>query len=285
MNWIIASLILFFSSVALYLFVRKSQLLEVPTAFNNLAMFALPSMIYLAVNLFQGNSLALSSIRFLLILFSAFFFSYLGGIFSLVSMKEAPNPGYSLIISKSYVTFTTIAAIPLFGSAITLKNAVAIIFILIFSALIMITKSGKKKVEGKKWLLYSFGAYFAWGFLALMSKYLLDQGINVMVYIFYLTLFVSLMILTEIKTKKVKLTFNPGIIKTLILIGIFSMSFNLFIQIGYIYAPNPGYINAVNASSISLVTLASAYFFKDELTLRKIIGVFGVTGGLILLFI
>src|SRR3989344_8443390 len=253
MNWVIASLILFFSSVALYLFVRKSQLLEVPNTLNNLAMFAVPCLIYLAVNIFQGNSLSISVRFFFLILLSAFFFSYLGNIFSLVSIKEAPNPGYSLIISKSYVTFTTLAAIPLFGSELTFDNALAIILIVIFSALIMISKENKKKVEGKKWLLYSFGAYFAWGFLALMSKYLLDQGINVMVYLFYLTLFVSVMILSEIKLKKVKINLKPNLLKILFLIGLFSMSFNLFMQVGYKVAPNPGYINAVNASSISLV--------------------------------
>jgi uncharacterized membrane protein len=67
--------------------------------------------------------------------------------------------------------------------------------------------------------------------------------------------------------------------------GITSTLFNLFMQIGYIYSPNPGYINAANASSISLLTLLSAYFFKDELNSRKVIGVIGVTAGLVLLFL
>lgn len=285
MSWILASLILFLSSVALYLFIRKSQLLKVPNALNNLAMFAVPCLIYLVLNMFQRNSLSIPTWFLFLIILSAFFFSYLGNIFSLVSIKEAPNPGYSLIISKSYVTFTTLAAIPLFGSELTLKNSMAIILIVIFSALIMISKENNKKVESKKWLLYSFGAYFAWGFLALMSKYLLNQGINVLVYLFYLSLFASIFILTEIKIKKVKVNIKPDLVKLILLIGLFSMFFNLFIQVGYVFAPNPGYINAVNASSISLVTLASAYFFKDELTLRKIVGVFGVTAGLILLFV
>lgn len=287
MNWIIASLILFISSVILYLFVRKSQLMKIPNAFNNLAMFAVPAIIYLIMAVYQHNSIVLSGKHLLLTLFSAFFFSYLGNVFSLTSIQSAPNPGYSLIISKSYVVFTTLVAVLIFGSKLTIKNAIAIICIVAFSALIMISKSHVKKNTNKKWILYACGAFFAWGFLALMSKYLITDGIQIPVYLFYLSLFVSLMITGEIILKKVPIKgiLNTSTYVVLLGIGIASMFFNLFIQVGYKLAPNPGYINAANASSISLVTLLSAYFYKDELTLRKIVGVLGVTAGLVLLFV
>ena len=67
--------------------------------------------------------------------------------------------------------------------------------------------------------------------------------------------------------------------------GIFGASFNYFMQVAFNLAPNVGYVNATNAASISLLTLMSALIFKDELTPKKMIGIFGVTAGLLLLLI
>ncbi len=99
-------------------------------------------------------------------------------------------------------------------------------------------------------------------------------------------LVVTVLILGEIKYKKIewkKVLKNQLI--TLLLIGIFGASFNYFMQVGFNLAPNVGYVNATNAASISLLTLMSAFFFKDELTLKKMIGIVGVTAGLLLLFL
>ena len=285
MNWIIASLILFLSSVLLYLFVRKSQLAKIPDTLNNLAMFALPTVIFFIVAITQKRSLVISWENLIIIIFASFFFSYLGNVFSLKSIKLAPNPGYSLIISKSYVVFTTVIAVIFLNAHISLRNAIAIIFIVLFSALIMISKS-KKQVTNKQWILYAFGAFFGWGFLALVSKYLLNQGVDIIIYSFYIGVFVSIMIIVEMIWQKIKLPkIKTGEVVILVAIGLAAFFLNLFMQIGFLLAPNIGYINAVNASSISMVALLSAYFFKDELNLRKIIGVAGVTAGLILLLV
>ena len=285
MNWIIASLMLFVSSVLLYLFVRKSQLAKIPDTLNNLTMFALPTAIFFFVAIIQKKSFVISWENLVIIFFASFFFSYLGNAYSLKSIKLAPNPGYSLIISKSYVVFTTIIAVFFLNAHISVRNAVAIACIVIFSALVMISKS-KKQVTNKQWILYAFGAFFGWGFLALVSKYLLNQGVDIIIYSFYIGVFVSIMIIVEMiwqKTKLAKIKTNEAV--TLAAIGLAAFFLNLFMQLGFLLAPNIGYINAVNASSISMVTLLSAYFFKDELTLRKIIGVAGVTAGLILLLV
>src|SRR3990167_11159878 len=131
MNWIIASLMLFVSSVLLYLFVRKSQLVKIPDTLNNLAMFALPTVIFFIVAVVQKKSLVISWENLILIIIAAFFFSYLGNVWSLKSIKLAPNPGYSLIISKSYVVFTTVIAVIFLNAHISLRNAIAIIFIVL----------------------------------------------------------------------------------------------------------------------------------------------------------
>jgi uncharacterized membrane protein len=67
--------------------------------------------------------------------------------------------------------------------------------------------------------------------------------------------------------------------------GIFSTLFNLGQFEAIKLAPNVGYVNAINAASISMVTVFAVILFKDELTLRKAVGVLGVTTGLILLLV
>ncbi len=286
MDWITASLVMFFSSVVLYTSIRKAQLLKISIEAYSLFMFGMPLIILSLITPLSGISLYLSWPNFIKITIASIFFSYLGNVFSQRSILEAPNPGYSLIISKSYVIFTTLVSVLIFNSELTLRKAIAIMLIVLFSTLIMLPKIMKKsKSKNMKWLVYSFGAFFCWGFLALMSKHLIDLGVNVFSILFYLHLIVTPLVFFDFKRNKGKLIFDKQKWMILFLIGISSFLFNLFMQIGYKYAPNPGYINAVNASSIILVTTAAIILFKDETSFKKILGIIGATIGLILLFI
>ncbi len=286
MNWIGASILMFLSSVILYLFVRKSNQLKTPQQLNNLAMFLIPVIVYLFISINTKVRFELKPFEYFLIIIQGIFFSYLGNVFSLKGIEYAPNPGYSLIISKSYVVFTAIASIFLFAAPLTTKSVIAIILIVGFSALIMIDKKKKKSNSNKLWLPYTIGAFFCWGLLALSSKYLLNLGVPILTRLIYSMIIVTVLILGEIKTRKVKINnVSKNQLLTLLMIGVFASSFNYFMQVGFDLAPNVGYVNAANASSISLLTLLSAYFFKDDLNIRKLISIFGVTVGLVLLFL
>jgi len=276
---------MFISSVVLYLTIRKSQIQKVPIETYSLAMFAIPAAVYFIIIILSGGAFSISVSNLTGIIFAAIFFSFLGNWFSQKAITLSPNPGYSLVISKSYVVMTTIFAVIFLHSALSLKNALAIILIVFFSALISIDTGKKKKSHGYLWFLLSIGAFFTWGFLALFSKYILDQGMDVFSYLFYLTVFASVCIAFEALMKKAKLEIDRKNAVPLILIGISSVAFNFYMQTGYKLSPNPGYINAVNVSSITLVTVLSHFFFRDELNIRKIVGIIGVTLGLFLLFL
>ncbi len=286
MNWIIASLLMFISSVALYLCVRKSNTLKTPQQLNNLAMFLIPVLVYITLTVRTSTSFTLKPFEYLLILVQGIFFSYLGNLFSLKGIEYAPNPGYSLIISKSYVVFTAIASIFIFSAPLTMKSAIAIALIILFSALITINKDKNRTTTNKLWFPYTIGAFFCWSFLALSSKYLLNVGVPILTRLVLSFVVVTVLIFGEILYKKVewKKVSRDQLI-TLLLIGIFGASFNYFMQVGFNLTPNVGFVNATNAASISLLTLMSAFFFKDELTMKKMIGIFGVTAGLLLLFL
>lgn len=285
LGWIPDSLVMFGASVVMYLFIRKGQKQGLPLMQYIFAMFVIPLIFFTLSIPLLHLSLQINWALLPLIIGAAFVFSYAGNIMSQQSIMLSSNPGYSLIISKSYVILTTIFAVVLLHAALSLKAAVAILLIVGFSALIVI---GPKKSGGTKsmlWIWLALGACVCFAGLALVSTYLLKTGIPVMVWLFYLFLFVSSFIFAEMVINKRNILPKKGNVGTILMIGTMSALFNLFMQIGYKEAPNPGYINAANAASITLVTLLSAYFFKDELNLRKIIGIVGVTVGLLVLFL
>ncbi len=286
MNWIIASLLMFVSSVALYLCVRQSNALKTPRQLNNLAMFLIPLVVYLVLTAQTPTNFVLSPIAYVIIIIQSIFFSYLGNAFSLKGIEYSPNPGYSLIISKSYVVFTAIASVFLFSAPLTFKTVISIVLIVLFSALITIDKKMDRETSNKLWLPYTVAAFFCWGLLALSSKYLLNMGVPILTRLTLSMAIVSVIIMGEMHHKKIEWrTVSKQQLITLFLIGIFGASFNYFMQLGFNLAPNVGFINATNAASISLLTLMSAFLFKDELTLKKMIGILGVTAGLVLLFL
>lgn len=277
---------MFISSVALYLCVRKSNALKTPQQLNNLAMFLIPVLVYLVLIVRTPTNLLLTPFQYLLIIVQGIFFSYLGNMFSLRGIEYAPNPGYSLIISKSYVVFTAIASIFIFSAPLTISSVIAIALIILFSALITIEKDKNRTTSNKLWFPYTMGAFFCWGFLALSSKYLLNVGVPILTRLILSMVVTTMLILGEILYKKVEWKkISKDQYTTLLLIGMFGSSFNYFMQVGFNLAPNVGFVNAANAASISLLTVMSAFFFKDELTVKKMIGVVGVTVGLLLLFL
>lgn len=71
----------------------------------------------------------------------------------------------------------------------------------------------------------------------------------------------------------------------LILAGVFAAAFNYFQWNAIAAAPNIGYVNVINFSSITAVTIASALLFKDQLTIRKMTGIAITTAGLALLIL
>lgn len=233
-----------------------------------------------------STSFSIKPYEYLLILIQGIFFSYLGNLFSLKGIEAAPNPGYSLIISKSYVIFTAIASVFIFSAPLTMQSVSAIILIVVFSALLTIDKDKNTANSNRLWLPYTMGAFFCWSFLALSSKYLLNVGVPILTRLVLSFVVTTLLIIREIVYKRVEWkNVSRDQLLVLLLIGIFGASFNYFMQVGFNLAPNVGFVNATNAASISLLTLMSAFFFKDELTVKKSVGILGITAGLLLLFL
>ena len=203
---------MFASSVAQYLLIRRSVALKTPSQFTNLAMFIIPLALFIVMAKVTNTGLTVTWYQFFVFVILSIFFSYLGNAISLKSIEYAPNPGYSLVLSKSYVVFTTLAALFLFHSTLTTRSSLAILLIVGCSALISIDKRGTKQASHVRssWLPLAIGAFFCWGMLSITSKYLLDIGVNTLTRLIYSMFMVTLLIVGEMIWKKKHQRVNGG---------------------------------------------------------------------------
>jgi len=290
MTWIHHSLLMYFFSVVMYLVLRKLQRVGIPSEINNFFMwgFAALTFIFLALKAWKLPILDWYWVLFVII--TSYFCSFLGQRLSLEAIKNAPNSGYSLMIQKSYAIYTVIASVFLFDSELTLKNILVILLVLVFMTL-LVSSDGKQAKADPKWVRDSFLAFFAFGTLALTTKWMLNFGVDPIVRSFYVMCTLSVMFTIDLfrrpqaKTDWKKFLNMKKFYPWYILMGVTTGLFNLFMQYAYEITPNIGYVNIFNTASIAAITLLSALIFKEELTLRKFIGVLGVTLGVVLLVV
>ncbi len=283
MNWLVADLIMFACSVGLYLVVRRAALAKLPNQFNNLAMFAIPTLVFAVATAATHAPLSLTLWQFVQILGTAIVLSYYGNAMSTRSIELAPNAGYSLVLSKSYVVLTSLLAVPLFGAHLSVRALLAIGLIVASSATIMINPHSTHKAKSTAWIPLAFGSFLCWAFLSLMAKHLISDGVPTVTFLLYIFVISTLCIMVEMWRRQI----NFGTVREhwwpFASIGVAAAGFNFFNFYALSVAPNLGYVNATNAASIGAVTLLSAFFFKDELTRQKLAGVTGVIAGLVLL--
>ena len=284
MHWLIADLLMFASSVALYLAVRRASLRKMSVSSTNLAMFAVPLPIFIALSIASRQAWHVTLLQ-LLILAATGAIVYFSNLISLKSIELAANPGYSLVVSKSYVILTTLVAVPLFHARLSPYALLAIILIILFSCFIFIQRPQHGQNKGHIWLLFAMGALVASSKPVLTAKLLLDQGIQPLMFVTYVFIVANLclLVVSVIKRQPPRVTGNH--MQVFLLIGLLGVALNYFNFLAIGIAPNVGYVNATYAGSIGLVTLLSAWLFKDELTLRKLIGVLGVIGALTMLLL
>ncbi len=285
MHWIVPDLLMFVSSVLLYLAVRKAALNKLSTQFNNLAMFGVPLVIFIVLGLVTQTSWRLDMRSVLVLLVAGIGFAYVSNRASLKSIELAPNAGYSLMLSKSYVVLTTFLAVPLFGARLSIHALLAIGCIVGFSALIMLNRRRGEHAKSAAWLPLAAVAFVGWAFLSLAAKYLFNHGMPPIEFLTYLYIIVTACIALEMYRKRISYRTLHAHPWSFLFIGLTSTGFNFFSFQAIKIAPNVGYVNATNAASIAVVTICSILLFKDDFSWRKIIGVFGVVAGLFLLFL
>lgn len=289
MNWITSSMLMMASSIIYYVIIRYAQRNGIPNKAYMLANFSIPAFFFYWFAKSQGHAIGIP-VQFLIIIFAqSFFLSYLGSIISFKAIQNAPNAGYSLVIQKSYAVYTSIAALFLFGSELTLVKFIAIGLVLISSALLSIPpRSTTAKRTSLVWVLFSFFAFFCYGTSALVTKYIYMQGIPSAVILFWITFFVTVFSLIDLYIHRSQVTFSLKTAKhylLLFLIGLSVTFFYYFKQVSEVTAPNIGYVGAMNTSSNGIYTVIIAYLFKEHLTWKKLAIVVAIIAGILVIIL
>lgn len=284
MNWIIVALIVFVSSTLLYLTLRKVRPFNLSDEIQNLSFFLLPAVSLFIYNISRHSTFRINLTEALSTFLVAVFL-WIGNTFLLKSLKTAPNPGYTVLIAKSYLIITTLLSPLLFDSVITFKSVFAIGLILFFLSLILIEKKKVGPPNRTHWLRYACITFAMWGVQALILISIKNSLLNSSEILMLVSIFYSLIVVGEILIKKVSLAPVIKYWPWIILISIAAMFSNLFVIVGYKLAPNPGFIDSANAASVAAIAILACIFFKDNLSVKKGLGIIGVSIGLILLLV
>jgi drug/metabolite transporter (DMT)-like permease len=287
MSWIIYGIILYIASVSLYLIIRGAQIRKISIQSYSFWLFGVPAVMSLVAALATHVSLSVNLHEIVELIITGIFFCWLANMLSQKGILNSPNTGYALIIQKSYVLFTTVVAVLIFGAQISLPKVLSILAILFFSWFIVSpeTKGVSTEKSGSSWIWYSIAAFFCFGFYSLASKNLLSQGLSPFTVLFYICIVAATLIFVTSKSKKALLSPKISELPFLLGIGLSNGIFSLATQFGLKTAPNIGYINAINAASIAAVAFLAHFIYKDHLSRKKIIGLIGVTLGLIALLL
>lgn len=281
MSWLLFSITMFICSNILYVLIRLAQKSGIGTSVYSTVNFCIQAVFYFGLILLTGSSFILPVSHLAMIIAVAVVWGYLGNYFSQKGILYAPNPGYSLMIQKSYGVITTLLAVALFGLTINPTKFLGILLIIIFVG--VISYGNPSKDSEPKWVLFSLLAHVIFAFGSLISKQFLNMGLEPFQYLFYIKIVTILLNIGETKFEKLSFAIERKHYLLMFGIGLAGMAVNMTMQYAYKFAPNPGYVVGFNTASIMSVTILSWLLFKDQLSKLKVLGIFGVLVGLVTL--
>jgi len=283
-NWIIYSAVMFFGSIIYYLIVKKVQQLGADKHTYMAVNSIVPTILFLLLALTTSDTLMLSLKGFVLAFLGATVLNYFGSYFGYLGIEKAPNAGYAVIIQKSYALYTSILSVVLFNSELPFSKVLAILLIIVAAGFVIVDKKDGKFKFGS-WVWYSIATFFLFGMTTVFAKYISLWGDSTMAYLFWLLLGTTVMswIRYYFNRKRVSTKLDKKMILWLIAMSTMVSVFYWGKIQTTVTAPNIGYSGAVNASSNAVLVVVSAWLYKQELTLRKLLGALGVIAGLVVL--
>lgn len=282
--WILYSFIALITTVLSTILIRKLHLLSVPFKLQTSVQFIFPFLGFLIWILLEPKLLEIKFSHLLLVFVYAVFFVQLGTILSVKSITLAKNPAYAMAITRVNILIATFASVFLFGSYLSLMTLLSTLIIFIFSFFILDYAHSENK-KSNLWFWYALGGGILTSGYALGSKYFILESVPFLTRMFYAFLAMSFVAGFDLYINRTKIKVTKKRIIFLLSLGLLTFLFNIFAQFAFESAPNPGFVNSFIAISLIPILFLSTYYFKDELSLRKLFGVFGVFLGLILLYI
>lgn len=231
--------------------------------------------------------LSVADPKMLFVLIIAIACCYGGNIYELRGVAVAPNPGYVLAINKSFAAVTLVAAWWLFGSQMEAQKILGVALIVIFQIVARAPWQAQNisAENDGSWARYSVLSLIGLAGLSLAGKYLMLAGMDRLVFLVFLAGPVFILFAANWRYQGKKVPRTREALALLAGVGLMSAMVNLSLYSAIAIAPNLGYVNAINAAQIGIVTILSARLLGDELTLSKVAGIVGVTVGLLFIAI
>jgi drug/metabolite transporter (DMT)-like permease len=220
-------------------------------------------------------------------------FSALGNWVNFTAVIKAPNPGFAGTIKSTNILFITIFSVLIFGSSWSLMKLVGVVLVILGIAALVIDKNhalGKKTDK-------AFLKWDALAFIGALSVTVAILGVKGASQIGFsqseINLFmfaVNFLAFSFLTRKEVKSYFKDkirlkGFLPIVFLAAVFSFVGNILNVKGVAAAPNPGYHMAIQNTQILITTLISIPLFGIKFDMRKILGVFIVLFGIIILVV
>jgi drug/metabolite transporter (DMT)-like permease len=279
--WLWYSVLAFFTLVAYFYVLRvlKKRGVDISVIlFYIFLVFGISCFLYAII--YSSNLLV--SLNLLFVIIIAAIFSYIGNHFNFRALEAAPNHGYSMAVTNSFIIIVTIFSVFLYGSEFNVLKLIGVIITFLGSTAVAYSRKKSSKKDSR-WVLYSLVTTIFFASFILTSKYLLINQIPPEVYLAYVSVIIAPIFFFSAGIKKIRKYNQKSNLGLFLLAGLLSFVFNIAAHVGYDIAPNPGYVTAFNYSSIIVVALIGHIFFGDELSASKSIGIVSVIAGLVLM--
>lgn len=284
-SWLFFSFIAFAATLSVNLLIRKIHLNGIPLRVQNSAQFTIPFLGFLIWAILQPGLLKIDLFHLFLVIIFSVVFTQIGTISANKSITLAANPGYPTAIIRINALLTTLVSVLLFGSYLSPLTFVAILIITAASFLFVDFEKKEIRKNNNLWLWYAIGAGVLTSGYALSSMFFINENIPLVTRMFYAFLAMSVVQGLDLVASRTKIEIKKTGWLLLLMLGVSTFLFNVFVQLAFEFAPNPGFVNSLLAVTIVPTTLFAVYFFNDELNIRKLAGAGGILIGLILLYL
>jgi len=133
------------------------------------------------------------------------------------------------------------------------------------------------------WIYYSIITVFSFTMMSLIFKKLTMLEPKTEIINFYFFFFSTLAISGSLFLRQIKFRIQSNTIPLFLLLALIAV-FGNYASISAIrLAPNPGYVKGIQTLEVVLLTIASYFLFRSEITVTKVIGAILAVCGVILL--
>jgi len=133
------------------------------------------------------------------------------------------------------------------------------------------------------WFIYALIAMVSFTVMILSFNKIGLLGMSSETTIMYYSIFAALLVFVYVISTKIPLSMTKYMLIFLIIAVVFGTIGNIFLLKSMQISPNPGYPVAIAGLQILLITVASVFLFKSEITLVKGIGILFALIGIVLL--